>query len=218
MKNFRQILSGIDVAPLLGQIEQNPQLWNIDDAWTKGKVGAAIYETDNIVLRYNKSSRPGLNDWDKPAFAILNEAQKIIFDVMRAIPGEHLGKVVITRLRSGDVIEPHIDRMPPGFPIYFQRFQIPLAAAPGVTFHCGDEHQERDGPVDQKGMESPHELAQVAVVAPVRGEPLHEEEQCGPEGYREERHRGPQSARASFIGVGGHRGSFGSPWNRATMG
>ena len=140
MKNFRQILSGIDVAPLLGQIEQNPQLWNIDDAWTKGKVGAAIYETDNIVLRYNKSSRPGLNDWDKPAFAILNEAQKIIFDVMRAIPGEHLGKVVITRLRSGDVIEPHIDRMPPGFPIYFQRFQIPLAAAPGVTFHCGDEH------------------------------------------------------------------------------
>lgn len=139
MQNFTKILSDIDVVPLLRQLEQNPQLWNIDDSWTRGKVGSSIYETDNIVLRFNKSSVPGLNDWDKGAFSILDTAQKIIFDVMRAIPGEHLGKVIITRLQPGEVIKPHIDRMPPGMAPYFQRYQIPLSVAAGVIFHCGDE-------------------------------------------------------------------------------
>jgi Aspartyl/Asparaginyl beta-hydroxylase len=139
LRNFRQVMSGIDPDPLLRQIEQNPQLWSQETEWTHGKVGSAIYKTDNIVLRYNRSSAPGLNDWDKPAFSTLSEAQPIILDLMRAIPGEHLGKVVITRMRPKEAIESHIDLMPPGISPYFQRYQIPLSVDPGVVFYCGGE-------------------------------------------------------------------------------
>jgi hypothetical protein len=138
--NFRQVLSDIDVAPLLHQISDNPQLWNTDESWSKYKNNAVIENVENIVLRYNKSSLPGLNDWDKKAFGILSAAQKIIFDLMRAIPGEHLGKVLITRLRPGEIIRDHIDTWPVvGTKPYFQRYQIPLAVASGVIFKVLDE-------------------------------------------------------------------------------
>lgn len=137
--NFRNVFSGINPGPLLEQIAANSQLWNSDDSWTRGKDGSPIYAASNIVLRYNKSSTPGLNDWDRPAFRILWAAQPIILDVMRAIPGEHLGKVMISRLRPGEKIDWHIDLMPPGMPAYFQRYQIPLNVVAGVRFVVGGE-------------------------------------------------------------------------------
>lgn len=139
MKNFRQILSGIDVAPLLAQLAEHPKLWRTQTEWTAKKLESPIYETENIVLRYNKSSQPYLNDWDRSAFHVLTAAKDIIFAVMAAIPGEHLGKIVITRLKPGEKIDTHIDSMPPGIPLYFERYQIPLQVEKGVWFHCGDE-------------------------------------------------------------------------------
>jgi hypothetical protein len=132
--HFRKILSDIDVGPLVNQLSQNSHLWNLDDQWTKNKPQSVLQEVDDIVLRYNKSP-----DWNKPAFSILAAAQSIIFDLMRAIPGEHLGKVIISRLLPQQCIAPHIDHMPPGVPPYYQRYQIPLSVFPGVRFHCGDE-------------------------------------------------------------------------------
>jgi Aspartyl/Asparaginyl beta-hydroxylase len=134
MQNFKKLISNINVNPLLDQLQNNPHLWNESDLWTRGKEGSAIYNTDNIILRFNKS--PG---WDKEAFTILSAAQEIVFNLMHVIPGEHLGKVVITKLRSGEIIADHIDMMPPGVPPYFQRYQIPLSVSPGVIFKCGDE-------------------------------------------------------------------------------
>jgi hypothetical protein len=136
---FHQVLSGINVSPLLSQLRANPQLWETNSEWTRNKVGSSIYHTENIVLRFNKSSLPGLNDWNRPAFSILSAAQQIVFDLMRAIPGEHLGKVIITRLAPGETIDWHIDQMPPGIPPYFERYQIPLHVAPKVRFVVGDE-------------------------------------------------------------------------------
>lgn len=141
MNNFKLIMTHIETHGLLDQIAQHPELWNTDDSWTRGKQGGAIYNTDNIVLRYNRSSDPRAPafDWDKPAFSILHEAQKIIFDLMRALPGEHLAKVIITKLRPGEHIAPHIDMLPPGMAPYFQRYQIPLSVSQGVAFWCGEE-------------------------------------------------------------------------------
>lgn len=42
-------------------------------------------------------------------------------------------------MRPGEVIEPHIDYLPPGYPLIYKRYQIPLLAKPGVRFICGDE-------------------------------------------------------------------------------
>ena len=136
--NFIEIMSGINVFPLLKQLE-GYNGWNADDSWTKNKEQSAVYSTENIVLRYNKSSGPYLNDWSRPAFSVLSAAIPIIFDLMRAIPGEHLGKVMISRMKPGEKIDWHIDRMPQGIPLYYQRYQIPLQVAPGVHFIVGDE-------------------------------------------------------------------------------
>jgi Aspartyl/Asparaginyl beta-hydroxylase len=137
VERFRQIMAGINVGGLLDQLGQHPELWNIDDSWTAGK--PLLYATDNIVLRYNRSSMPGVYDWNREAFNLLSAAQPIVFDLMRAIPGEHLGKVMISRLRPGEKIDWHIDQLPPGIVQYFQRYQVPLHVQPGVRFVVEDE-------------------------------------------------------------------------------
>lgn len=134
MKHFRKILSNINVEPLLKQVAANPQLWNYDDIWTRGKPQSVLYATDNIVLRYNRSP-----DWNKAAFTILSEACPIVFGVMYAVCGELLGRVIISKVKAGVQINPHIDHMPDGIAPVFQRFQVPLSVSPGVLFHCGDE-------------------------------------------------------------------------------
>lgn len=137
MRNFREVMSGIDVQPLLDQLAAHPELWNSGTHMTAGrKLG---YLTDEIELRFNRSSLPGLNDWNCPAFRILDAAVLIVFDVMRAIPGEHLLKVIISRLAPGNVIDWHEDVWPYQSPRYYQRYQIPLQADDGVLFHCGEE-------------------------------------------------------------------------------
>lgn len=140
MRNFRKVLSGIDPVPLLRQLEANPQLWNNDEAWRMTKRNTALFAVNNIVLRTITQTPPGQQPkWDREAFSILSEAQPIVLDVLRAIPGERLGTVIISRMVPGEIIAPHIDQMPPGIPPYWQRYQIPLSVNPGVEFHCGDE-------------------------------------------------------------------------------
>jgi hypothetical protein len=152
MKHFRHVLGDINVGPLLAQIEAHPELWSLDTEWTRKKRGSAIYHEQNIVLRYltlgmAEDRRLFLyeedhdrDNWTRPAFHVLTEAAPIVFDVMRAVRGEHLGHVIITRLPSGGRIEPHIDQWHPaaGAP-YWQRHQVPLRVAPDVIFRCGDE-------------------------------------------------------------------------------
>ncbi len=141
MKNFRTVLSGIDPAPLLKQIADRPDLWNNDPELQKSKEFTALYAVNNITLRRimppSGPGNPPFRNFD--AFYVLSEARRIVFDVMRAVEGEILSQVIISRMRDNEVIQPHIDYLPPGVPLSFQRFQVPLAVKPGVVFVCGDE-------------------------------------------------------------------------------
>src|SRR6185437_16688397 len=104
MRHFRKVTDRLNPEPLLRQLAAQPQLWNQGlEAWKQRKQGSALYDTDGvIILRDNKSSAPGLNDWSKPVFSVLSAAQDLLLDVMRAIPGEHLGKIVISRMKPGE--------------------------------------------------------------------------------------------------------------------
>lgn len=140
MKNFKLILTGIDPGPLLRQMVDNPQLWNNDNEWKANKAQTVLYAQNNITLRRIFPPFPGVPPFRNfDAFSILSASHKIVFDVMRAIPGEILAQVVISRMAPGEVIEPHIDRLPAGFPLSYHRYQIPLSVKPGVSFVCGDE-------------------------------------------------------------------------------
>ena len=70
---------------------------------------------------------------------MLDTAVQVIFDLMRAIPGEHLGKVMISKMRPGEKLDWHIDTLPNGVMQYWQRYQIPLQVNPGVRFCVEDE-------------------------------------------------------------------------------
>jgi hypothetical protein len=134
VKYFRRFMEGIDVAPLLAQVEAIPQPWVPDPFWQQKKQGGVLYAQNNLVLRFMSApghTRPILND--------LPAVRPILFDLMKALGGAILGTVVISRLRPGEKIAAHVDTWPHPVPQLYQRHQVPLRAAPGVAFRCGPE-------------------------------------------------------------------------------
>lgn len=84
---------------------------------------------------------------DFPAFAKLPQARQIIFDLMRLVEGERLGRVLITRLGPGKQIPPHVDGgdrsgVSGGTQItsYYSRYHVGLQVLPGVQFRAGNEY------------------------------------------------------------------------------
>jgi hypothetical protein len=148
MKYFRQVMSGIDVQPLLAQIEEHPELWSRNGAWTDGKQSVlAKMETgmaaERIELRYN-TTPAGLPQhpkyWNRAAWPILTEAVKLIAALQFALGGiEILGRCIISRMAPGDVIAAHVHEVQHGLPPIFETHQVPLQVARGVVFRCGDE-------------------------------------------------------------------------------
>lgn len=144
MSNFSCVMVGIDPEPLLRQIAGHPELWNNDPTLREDKANTVLYALNNISLRRIKSpseqrmgSGPPFMNFE--AFYTLWSARKIVFDLMRQLKGEILSQVVISRMKPGEVIEPHIDKLPPGYPLIYQRYQIPLSVKRGVRFICGGE-------------------------------------------------------------------------------
>jgi hypothetical protein len=127
-------MSGIDVAPLLAQVDALPKPWAPDTFWQQKKQGGVLYAQTNLVLRF--MSAPGHT---RPILADLPAARPILFDLMRTLGGAILGTVVISLLRPGERIGAHVDTWPHPVPQLYQRHQVPLRAAPGVAFRCGPE-------------------------------------------------------------------------------
>jgi len=137
VRNFRKVLSDVDVGPVMEQVRRHPEWWNYDLSWTAKKPKfAAIYAFDYIILRFTQG---GPGNWDRPALKVFTTVMPIVNEVVRAVGGVDQGKVIITRLRAGNEVPKHIDHMPPGVPVYWNRYQVPLLADPDVISRCGDE-------------------------------------------------------------------------------
>ena len=142
MRLFQRLAVGVDVLPLLHAIGRQPQLWNANTLRTKHPQ-SPHKAVDDIWLRFNEL-KPDLaevvNDLDcvnYPAFAALPQARSMLFDLMRRVEGERLGRVLVTRLAPGQKIEPHADLGAPA--TYYDRYHITLQNSPGSIFRCGDE-------------------------------------------------------------------------------
>ena len=143
--NFQLLRQGLDVAPLVEQIEAQPELWNTQTMRTTFD-GTSHGAVDDIWVRYNA--------WDRfdpenpqalaeehvpvwyPAWHALPALKPLVFGMMAAFYGEMLGGVLITRVPPGKKILPHADR---GWHVeYYDKLYLSLKSAPGANFVCRD--------------------------------------------------------------------------------
>lgn len=138
---FDRIAQGVDVIPLLHAATRQPALWNASTLRTRHP-GTAHREVDDIWLRFNDIGDPACvaddhESIDYPAFSLLPQARPLIFDLMRRVEGERLGRVLITRLPPGGRIYPHEDGG--AHAAYYDRYQVALQGLPGSVFRAGGE-------------------------------------------------------------------------------
>lgn len=141
MRNFQVIATGVDTIPLLNAIMRDPALWNQNTLRTTHPETAHA-QVDDIWLRFNETEDPTavVDDTEcvnYPAWWALPQARDIIFNLMRRVEGERLGRVLVTRLAPGRKITPHVDGGAPA--TYYERFHVVLSASPGCLFRSGDE-------------------------------------------------------------------------------
>lgn len=147
MRYFEKIAETVDVLPLLHATTRQADLWNANTLRTAHPCTAHA-EADDIWLRFNDLTdyeesgdsalvTDGLDSIDYPAYQALPQARVIIFDLMRRVEGERLGRVLITRLKPGGRITPHADEGKNAE--YYDRYQVVLHGLPGSLFKAGDE-------------------------------------------------------------------------------
>lgn len=157
MRHFHLLRAGIETAPLANAIVRNPQLWNEHTLRTQ-HAGTAHSDVDDIWLRFNdvEAHKVGassdstqsrgvgacsiLDDHESinyPAMSALPAARGLIFDLMRMVVGERLGRVIVTRLPAGKSIEPHVDGG--DHAAYYDRYLFVLQCPIGCSFRVGAE-------------------------------------------------------------------------------
>ncbi|HEV2674161.1 MAG TPA: aspartyl/asparaginyl beta-hydroxylase domain-containing protein [Aliidongia sp.] len=141
MKHFTLIADRMPIAPLLGQMEDHPELWDayqfrkqadgtphsgMSDIWVR-------YRPQNELTDHASYKVPHLADW-WPAWSKLPALKPIVFDLMRCVEGTALGGIFITRIPPGGEILPHTDD---GWHVEtFSKFYVSLKSSPGATFWC----------------------------------------------------------------------------------
>lgn len=154
MRNFQLIANGAHVAPLLLAIHRldksHGDVWKAD-TYLRDYSQGPFANTESIILRFPPrtvhETESALKDHaqafdqhenvDQPVFKTLQEARPLVFNLMAAVQGERLGRVMINKLVPGGVIYPHADT--PVHAEYWDRFHICMTSAPGSNFRCGDE-------------------------------------------------------------------------------
>lgn len=155
MKNFLQIAAGVDVLPLLLEINRQPALWDRNRA-RLSKYGPHS-ETHDIWLRYkDETDNAASGNYDSfntehdsqwyPAYYALPAARPLIFNLMARVEGERLGGVLIYSVPPGAKIMPHIDA---GWHVsYYEKFNICLQSNPAARFcYQGEDMVARAGDV-----------------------------------------------------------------------
>ncbi len=141
MINFRSI-GQCNIQPLVAALARQPELWNQERIRTSHE-GTVHADADDILLRYNDTQEDvsvildDLHNDDRPAFTLLPQARPLVFDLMRLVEGNQLGRVFITKLPKGGKILPHKDEGESAE--FYDRYHIILQNYEGSIFKCGDE-------------------------------------------------------------------------------
>lgn len=116
MSHFNLIHAGLDVAPILAELDAQPALWN-QNRDRKDRAGTAHAEMDDIWLRarsreeidsdfaFNEAHWPVFY----PAWRLLPSVHNVAWALMAMAKAVQLGGCLITRIPSGARILPHAD-------------------------------------------------------------------------------------------------------------
>lgn len=152
MKNFQRLAFNLDVGPILHALQLQPDLWN-ENPLRQTFEGSPHAAVDDIWLRFGeprdtiKEVGDDLEAVSFPAWHRLPQVRPLIYDLMRRVEAERLGRAIITRLAPGGRIDPHADVLG-AYASYYSRYHIVLQGLPGAIFQSGDEAvQMRSGEV-----------------------------------------------------------------------
>jgi hypothetical protein len=155
-----QVAAGLDVLPLLLEVQRQPDLWDKNPCRLSKR--GPHHETQDIFLRY-KDETPNIQSGDWSDFSdqhipdwyesanYLPAARPLIFDLMARVRGEMLGGVFLYKLQPGATIKPHVDK---GWhPEFYDKFNICLQSNANAAFvyenemmvqRAGDVHHFRN--------------------------------------------------------------------------
>lgn len=152
--NFLKIAQGVEVMPLLLELNRQPQLWDRNKA--RLYETSPHRETHDIWVRYNDETQyKKTGDYTKfndphesvwyPAYYALPSLRKIIFSLMAGVEGERLGGVLIYNLPKGKQIYPHVDT---GWHVeHFEKFNVCLQSDRTRFCYHGEEMVSHQGEV-----------------------------------------------------------------------
>lgn len=137
LQNFALLKSGVDVSPLLVALERKPHLFDQITA-RQTTPGSPHHDTKAVFLRWCKDQTVeaafgDLDAIDYPALEELPEARTLIAEVMKAAGSVVLGRVLITTLAPGGIIDAHADEG--SVADHFERFHLSLESDEGNWFY-----------------------------------------------------------------------------------
>lgn len=150
--NFLKLGVGIEVAPVLAQLAEHPELWDQIRCRTIEPI-SPHHESSDIWIRYG-DLKPALEsgDWAVmrephealwyPAWYVLTALHPIIDDIAQRVEATRIGGIWITRLKPGAGIRMHRD-----FGWHcdtFDKYYVALQADPGAVFGCDGEEIETE--------------------------------------------------------------------------
>lgn len=153
MRNFLKVGDNVNVGALLlalHRYDKSDNIWKAD-TYLRDYPQGPFGDTESVILRFPPrtvaQSEEDMKNYEKhvdqhenvdqPAFKLLTEARPLVFNLMSAMQGERLGRVMINKLQPGGKVFPHADM--PVHAEYWDRFHIVLQSLPGNIFRCGDE-------------------------------------------------------------------------------
>ena len=143
MRQFGLIASGLDMGPVISEIEDNDALFG-EYRQRVDAVGSPHSQITDIWVRYADIAEmvatndfSGIaNEHDSVWLKELPEVKKICFKVMSLVDGERLGGVLITKLKPSGEIFPHSDQ---GWhSSYYDKFYVPIKNEDNSVFYFED--------------------------------------------------------------------------------
>jgi len=137
-ERIRLIAQGVNVAPMLWALQENPTLWDQNRARTEPE-DSPHHGLSDIWARY---AAPGV-DGSQPHESVwypcadLMPVRELVYPLMPAVQGDHLGGVLITKIPPGKTCRPHVD---PGWHArFYSKYAVQIQSHPRQAFHFDGE-------------------------------------------------------------------------------